>query len=253
MDSRRFDALTKTLAHTGTRRGIVRLLTTLPLGVTLTTLLGERPDATAEDDDHRSSHRHRRRKTRNARRSGDDKDNRKGRRKGKDRSTPAPLSPPAPGCTPTTCAAQGKNCGSIADGCGGTLTCGTNAGACPLVGQPCVDNVCGSCVADCTGRACGADDDCSGRCLAESCPPGQSCINPGTCAYSCDTTIPHSCFGCTGTCIPVFGGPNGACVTSPAACAPGPSCASCAEGTVCISGSSSCPGKRQCANPGTCP
>jgi hypothetical protein len=29
------------------------------------------------------------------------------------------------GCTPTTCSAQGKNCGSIADGCGGTLTCGS--------------------------------------------------------------------------------------------------------------------------------
>jgi lysophospholipase L1-like esterase len=28
-------------------------------------------------------------------------------------------------CTPTTCAAQGKNCGSIGDGCGGTLTCGS--------------------------------------------------------------------------------------------------------------------------------
>jgi hypothetical protein len=27
-------------------------------------------------------------------------------------------------CTPTTCAAQGKNCGTIADGCGGTLACG---------------------------------------------------------------------------------------------------------------------------------
>ena len=27
-------------------------------------------------------------------------------------------------CVPTTCAAQGKTCGSILDGCGGTLTCG---------------------------------------------------------------------------------------------------------------------------------
>jgi hypothetical protein len=29
------------------------------------------------------------------------------------------------GCTPTSCAAQGKNCGSISDGCGMTLPCGT--------------------------------------------------------------------------------------------------------------------------------
>src|SRR5207302_10261988 len=35
----------------------------------------------------------------------------------------APPPPPAP-CVPTTCAAQAKNCGTIPDGCGGTLTCG---------------------------------------------------------------------------------------------------------------------------------
>src|SRR5207302_949588 len=31
----------------------------------------------------------------------------------------------ASGCTPTTCSAQGKNCGSLSDGCGGTLSCGS--------------------------------------------------------------------------------------------------------------------------------
>jgi len=50
-------------------------------------------------------------------------------------------------CTPTTCAAQGKDCGSIPDGCGGTLECGN----CPD-GQTCggggVTNVCGG------GQAC---------------------------------------------------------------------------------------------------
>jgi hypothetical protein len=35
-------------------------------------------------------------------------------------------------CTQTTCAAQGAHCGSLADGCGGTLNCGT----CPA-GQHC--------------------------------------------------------------------------------------------------------------------
>lgn len=29
-----------------------------------------------------------------------------------------------PACVPTTCAAQSKNCGSIPDGCGGTISCG---------------------------------------------------------------------------------------------------------------------------------
>jgi len=50
--------------------------------------------------------------------------------------------PPPPACTPTTCAAQGKNCGTIPNGCGGTLTCG----AC-VAPQTCggagVANVCG--------------------------------------------------------------------------------------------------------------
>jgi MYXO-CTERM domain-containing protein len=40
-------------------------------------------------------------------------------------------------CTPTTCAAQGKSCGSIPDGCGGTLDCGTCGGS-----EICAANVC---------------------------------------------------------------------------------------------------------------
>jgi hypothetical protein len=46
-------------------------------------------------------------------------------------------------CTPTTCAAHGANCGSISDGCGGTLTCGscTAPATCGGGGTP---NVCGT-------------------------------------------------------------------------------------------------------------
>jgi hypothetical protein len=47
------------------------------------------------------------------------------------------------GCTPTTCAAHNATCGTIPDGCGGTLSCGT----CPT-GSTCggggVPNQCGS-------------------------------------------------------------------------------------------------------------
>jgi len=53
----------------------------------------------------------------------------------------APAPPPAP-CTPTTCAAQGKNCGTIPDGCGGTLTCGVCT-APQTCGGGGVANVCG--------------------------------------------------------------------------------------------------------------
>jgi parallel beta-helix repeat protein len=46
-------------------------------------------------------------------------------------------------CTPTTCAAQGTDCGSISDGCGGTLTCGgcSLPDTCSGGGTP---NVCGN-------------------------------------------------------------------------------------------------------------
>lgn len=50
--------------------------------------------------------------------------------------------PLRPFCLPTTCEAAGKNCGTVPDGCGGTLTCGTCSGidTCGGGGRP---NVCG--------------------------------------------------------------------------------------------------------------
>ena len=122
MDPRRFDTLAKTLTRSGTRRHIVRLLTALPLGVTLTAVLGDLPDATAEDDDHGSSHRHHRRVARHRHRPGQHKDNptRKRKRKDKSKRSDAELFTGRT-CTPGTC-------GSQADGCGGTMRrgCGAN-------------------------------------------------------------------------------------------------------------------------------
>jgi hypothetical protein len=46
-------------------------------------------------------------------------------------------------CAPTTCAAQGKNCGPIPDGCGATLGCGTCT-APQTCGGGGTENVCGS-------------------------------------------------------------------------------------------------------------
>src|SRR5262249_5879057 len=45
-------------------------------------------------------------------------------------------------CTKTTCSAQGANCGSVSDGCGGTLNCGSCASpqTCGGGGTP---NTCG--------------------------------------------------------------------------------------------------------------
>jgi hypothetical protein len=48
----------------------------------------------------------------------------------------------ASACTPTTCAAEGKNCGTISDGCGGQLSCGTCTAPATCGGGG-VANVCG--------------------------------------------------------------------------------------------------------------
>ncbi len=48
---------------------------------------------------------------------------------------------PGTSCVPTTCAAQGKNCGVISDGCGGTLVCGACASP-EICGGNGVANVC---------------------------------------------------------------------------------------------------------------
>lgn len=68
-------------------------------------------------------------------------------------------------CTPTTCAAVGATCGTISDGCGGTLSCGT----CEQ-GQACSStNVCESV---CAQLQCGAGlrcDAAQGQCVPDPC------------------------------------------------------------------------------------
>jgi hypothetical protein len=85
------------------------------------------------------------------------------------------------GCTPTTCAAQGKNCGAIPNGCGDTLNCGDT---CPDGDETCggggTPNVCG-CLANGTvtlrtnQEAC-----CSSSCCRDELPADQ-CRCAGGC------------------------------------------------------------------------
>jgi hypothetical protein len=150
MDSNRFDTLAKSLSGSGTRRGLVRLVTALPLAGALGRLLGEER-ALGQGNGAGVGGGGGRRQRRNARHRhdpGHDKDNRKGKRRGKrkDKNRGTPASAPA-GCSPTTCAAQGKTCGSILDGCGGTLNCGS----------------------------------CSPTCTTGTCPADQTCQSNGTC------------------------------------------------------------------------
>jgi hypothetical protein len=88
-------------------------------------------------------------------------------------------------CTPTTCSAQGKTCGSISDGCGGALNCGscTSPQTCGGGG---VANVCGE-TSSCTPTTCAAQgkncgnlsDGCGGTLNCGGCPSPQTCGGGG--------------------------------------------------------------------------
>ena len=134
------------------------------------------------------------------------------------------------GCTPTTCAGRGKNCGTMDDGCGNTLSCGECPGptTCGGGGTP---NVCGYAAtcpanADYCGRSTGAIDfACGSGCtcvkklngdsfcgtFSGACHPCQSdeqCVDefayqPGTACTTVANAADCACAaGSTRACIP---------------------------------------------------
>jgi hypothetical protein len=86
-------------------------------------------------------------------------------------------------CMPTSCSAQGKNCGTIPDGCGGTLNCGSTCPSGETCGGSGVANVCGS--SSCT----------------------QTCLNWTDCK-----TAGTGCDAATGCCVPCGGDGQPCCV-----------------------------------------
>jgi hypothetical protein len=102
-----------------------------------------------------------------------------------------------PTCSAVTCSGLGLNCGTIDDGCGGTLDCGTcsSPNTCGGGGQ---SNVCGQ-QATCTPATCGSNncgdmpDGCGGYvACATSCASGKYCSTQLGTANTCvtDTTPP---------------------------------------------------------------
>jgi hypothetical protein len=89
-------------------------------------------------------------------------------------------------CPPNSCADAGANCGTIADGCGDTLDCGT----CPAP-QTCggagLPNQCGCPV---------GTIECDGQCVNDSCTGGQS-FNAAICECDC----PPATIQCNGQCM----------------------------------------------------
>ncbi|MCC6646926.1 MAG: hypothetical protein IT374_15300 [Polyangiaceae bacterium] len=107
------------------------------------------------------------------------------------------VQPYTPVCTPTTCAAQGIQCGAAGDGCGGALDCGVcTTGTCGGGGQPgkcgaptCTPITCANQGIQCgpAGDGCGKALDC-GECVVGVCGGGGK---PGVCGQQ--TCTPRTC------------------------------------------------------------
>jgi hypothetical protein len=133
-------------------------------------------------------------------------------------------------CVPTTCAAQGKNCGSIADGCGGTLSCGVCSSS-QTCGGGGTANVCGCTPTTCAaqGKNCGTiPDGCGGTLSCGSCAAPKSCGGGGV-ANVCGGCTPVSCASAGYQCGPLADG-----------CGNTLNCGSCATGMTCGSGICRC-------------
>lgn len=87
-------------------------------------------------------------------------------------------------CVPKSCQSESKDCGSMPDGCGGTVSCGS-CGAGQTCGGGGVANVCGT--GTCTPTSCqaagkncgGISDGCSAVLTCGSCTAPQTCGGAG--------------------------------------------------------------------------
>ncbi|PZR18667.1 MAG: hypothetical protein DI536_01950 [Archangium gephyra] len=191
-------------------------------------------------------------------------------------------------CIPTTCAIQGASCGTIGDGCGGTLNCGTctmgkvcGGGGVPYQcggGNFCTPLTCASVGATCgsIGDGCGnaiscgsctAPQVCGGGGVPNQCGGGVTCV-PKTCAQlnatcgqvndgcgtilNCDVGNPP----CTGGQACGAGGvPNqcgGQVVCQPKTCAQlGVNCGQVSNGCGTLINCGSCSGAESCGGAGT--
>jgi hypothetical protein len=128
-------------------------------------------------------------------------------------------------CQPTTCAALGKNCGAVSDGCGGALNCG-NCMSPQTCGGGGVSNVCGCQPLPqwqaCQGKTCGtAPDGCGGTVTCGTCMSGQVCLPTQNCCTPMSQAV-----ACKGrVCGTVSDGCGGTYL-----------CGTCAKGQVCQSG-----------------
>ena len=143
-----------------------------------------------------------------------------------------------PTCTPRTCAAAGKNCGTIDDGCGRPLSCGTcgDGETCGAGGV----NVCG--VGTCTTKTCAEQSAACGN-VSDGCSELLSC-------GSCDgglTCVSNQCACVAATCSSL--GKN--CGSVDDGCGGALNCGTCSQGTCGGGGNANVCGSGNCT-PATC-
>ena len=93
------------------------------------------------------------------------------------------------GCTPTPCSAKGATCGSIPDGCGGTLACGACNAPLTCGGGAAGANVCG-CTPESDADLCKAlGATCGSLTASDNCGASRAVASCGVCAY------PETCGG----------------------------------------------------------
>lgn len=102
-------------------------------------------------------------------------------------------------CEPETCqnpGQEGGDCGTIDDGCEGTIDCD----ACDP-GLNCISKVCSACVPECSGKICG-EGGCGDPKECGTCPSDYVCINSGQecCESSCNPGWECGNDGCGGQC-----------------------------------------------------
>jgi hypothetical protein len=151
--------------------------------------------------------------------------------------TPTATSTGGTGCVPTTCEKVGAVCGTVPDGCGGTVVCAGKCAAPETCGGAGVANQCGCTKVDCAsqGKNCGTIDDHCGGTLScgASCPAGETCGANGH---------PNVCG--KGTCTPKTCAEQGIeCGSAPQGngCDGPLECPACQGGLACIGSKCQCP------------
>lgn len=233
MDPVRFDRIAKALSRPETRRRVFGVLAAVPVvGGLLGILSPEETEAAGRRKRRKKAHKH-----------------------GKDRRRPNQNhKKKKPTCTPTTCAAESKTCGSIPDGCGTTLDCGACTCATGCADCQTCNRDTGQCDPVTNGTSCDDGDFCTqtdtcqnGRCVGSSpvvCTPLDACHVAGVCDP--DTGV---CSNPTAPDGEACGLPGYICQSGSCVC---PSGVICLESSCCPASTNVCDANDQCCVKTTC-